>query len=137
MMVSMLPLCRLQLLPRPCVFTASNFSQANVPLVYTRLMGLSTAGGRRRGRSGFVMVGDNDWQNSEVCCAIQSSLPLAILIKSAPQGLLQGAFVVILPAALWHSPGRGHNGGACAVLQDGALHRRGYAGHAFNGMDSL
>eukprot|EP00983_Pelagomonas_calceolata_P095932 1158071-Pelagomonas_calceolata.AAC.11 len=40
----MLPLCRLQLLPRPYVFTAFDFNQVYVTLFCTQLMGLSYAG---------------------------------------------------------------------------------------------
>eukprot|EP00983_Pelagomonas_calceolata_P027641 867751-Pelagomonas_calceolata.AAC.1 len=39
--VCMLPLCHLQLLSRPCIFTALNFNQVHVPLVYMKLVGLS------------------------------------------------------------------------------------------------
>eukprot|EP00983_Pelagomonas_calceolata_P027603 867092-Pelagomonas_calceolata.AAC.1 len=35
---------RVQLLPRPCVFTVFNFDQVYVPLVHTHLMRLSNVG---------------------------------------------------------------------------------------------
>eukprot|EP00983_Pelagomonas_calceolata_P048356 1141021-Pelagomonas_calceolata.AAC.1 len=38
------PLCRFQLLPRPCVFTVFDFIQVPVPLVCIQLMGLSYVG---------------------------------------------------------------------------------------------
>eukprot|EP00983_Pelagomonas_calceolata_P056315 1144543-Pelagomonas_calceolata.AAC.1 len=43
--VCMLPLCRLQLLFRPCVFTLLDFNQVHVPLIYMELVGLSHAVG--------------------------------------------------------------------------------------------
>eukprot|EP00983_Pelagomonas_calceolata_P112880 1159930-Pelagomonas_calceolata.AAC.5 len=55
--IYMLPLCRLQLFPRPSVLTILNFYEVNVPLVYTHLMGLSNAGGR----SEFGMIGSNQY----------------------------------------------------------------------------
>eukprot|EP00983_Pelagomonas_calceolata_P122954 1160955-Pelagomonas_calceolata.AAC.5 len=35
---------------------------------------------------------------------------LCMLTKLAPQGILLRALMVIVPATLWRSPGRGHNG---------------------------
>eukprot|EP00983_Pelagomonas_calceolata_P001668 55329-Pelagomonas_calceolata.AAC.1 len=40
----MLPLCRLQLLPRPRISTLFNLYQVYVPPVHTYLMGLSNVG---------------------------------------------------------------------------------------------
>eukprot|EP00983_Pelagomonas_calceolata_P030640 961914-Pelagomonas_calceolata.AAC.1 len=39
----MLPLCRLQLLSRPRVFTVIDFKQVHMPLVHTQLVGLPHA----------------------------------------------------------------------------------------------
>eukprot|EP00983_Pelagomonas_calceolata_P070101 1150638-Pelagomonas_calceolata.AAC.1 len=44
--VSMLPLCRLQLLSRPRVFTVLDFNEVHMPLVYMELVGHS---GQRTG----------------------------------------------------------------------------------------
>eukprot|EP00983_Pelagomonas_calceolata_P062855 1147466-Pelagomonas_calceolata.AAC.1 len=41
--VCMLPLCRLQLLSRPRVFTILDVNQVHMPLVYIQLVGLSHA----------------------------------------------------------------------------------------------
>eukprot|EP00983_Pelagomonas_calceolata_P035222 1101433-Pelagomonas_calceolata.AAC.1 len=41
----MLPLCRLQLLPRPRIFTVLDFNQVHVRMVYMELVGLSHAVG--------------------------------------------------------------------------------------------
>eukprot|EP00983_Pelagomonas_calceolata_P073408 1152109-Pelagomonas_calceolata.AAC.2 len=41
--ICMLPLCRLQLLSRPRVFTVLNFDQVHMPLVYIQLVGLPHA----------------------------------------------------------------------------------------------
>jgi len=43
--VCMLPLCRLQLLSRPRVFTVLDFNQVHMPLVYIQLVGLPHAVG--------------------------------------------------------------------------------------------
>eukprot|EP00983_Pelagomonas_calceolata_P055122 1143992-Pelagomonas_calceolata.AAC.2 len=40
-----MPLCRLQLLSRPRVFTVLDFNQVHMPLVYIQLMGLPHAVG--------------------------------------------------------------------------------------------
>eukprot|EP00983_Pelagomonas_calceolata_P060567 1146440-Pelagomonas_calceolata.AAC.3 len=39
-----MPLCHLQFLPRPSIFTMFSLFQVYVPLVHTQLMGLSNAG---------------------------------------------------------------------------------------------
>eukprot|EP00983_Pelagomonas_calceolata_P067625 1149540-Pelagomonas_calceolata.AAC.2 len=49
------------------------------------------------------------WVDRELCCANLPSLPMSILTKPAPKGLLLRALMIILPAT-WRSPGRGHNG---------------------------
>eukprot|EP00983_Pelagomonas_calceolata_P015098 480094-Pelagomonas_calceolata.AAC.2 len=54
----------------------------------------SLAGGSRRGRSGFGVEGEFEG------CASRSSLPMSMLTKPAPQGLLITAYVIILPATL-------------------------------------
>eukprot|EP00983_Pelagomonas_calceolata_P081177 1155459-Pelagomonas_calceolata.AAC.4 len=43
--ICMLPLCHLQLLSRPRVFTVLYFNQVHMPLVYIQLMGLPHAVG--------------------------------------------------------------------------------------------
>eukprot|EP00983_Pelagomonas_calceolata_P018585 583056-Pelagomonas_calceolata.AAC.1 len=128
--VCMLPLCRLQLLSRPHVFTVLDFNQVHMPLVYNQLVGLPhadpalppevegeeevrsnqysirTAGGESRFFWGNYL-GKRIWR---LCCANLSPLPMSVLTRPAPQGLLLRALIIILSAKKWRSAGRGHNG---------------------------
>eukprot|EP00983_Pelagomonas_calceolata_P066753 1149201-Pelagomonas_calceolata.AAC.1 len=57
---------------------------------------------------GVISIGSNQCTRTargiwRLCCANLSSFPMSMLTKPAPQGLLLGALIIILPATLWHS----------------------------------
>eukprot|EP00983_Pelagomonas_calceolata_P022520 709422-Pelagomonas_calceolata.AAC.1 len=54
--VCMLPLCHLQLLPKPRIFTVLDFNQVHMSMVYIQLVGLSHAIGCHVGETHAVVL---------------------------------------------------------------------------------